>query len=150
MRRNAPAAPSLLFPPDTSDLPVRRRHVSLQKLKHQQIPSPGVNHSATTLLKVNHDHTHLRSHFNSVMSSRHRSLYGHTSLVSQRFYFNPTAVKDFQREFECCRTSLSRPRERLVMGTGLMEAERTGGCGEEEEEEDVRMGGEADEDKVGG
>lgn len=36
------------------------------------------------------------------------------------------------------------------MGTGLMEAERTGGCGEEEEEEDVRMGGEADEDRVGG
>lgn len=49
------------------------------------------------------------------------------------------------------RTSLSRPRERLVMGAGLMEAESTGGCGEEEEEEDdVRMGGEADEDRVGG
>lgn len=49
-------------------------------------------------------------------------------------------------------TSLSRARERLVMGRGLTEAERTGGCGEEEEEEeeDVRMGGEADEDRVGG
>lgn len=55
--------------------------------------------------------------------------------------------------FECCRffrTSLSRARERLVTGTGLMEDERTGGCGEEEEEDDVRMGGEADEDRVGG
>lgn len=46
-------------------------------------------------------------------------------------------------------TSRSRVRERLVMGTGLMEAERTGGCGEEEED-DVRMGGEAEVDRVGG
>lgn len=38
-----------------------------------------------------------------------------------------------------------------MKGAGLMEADRTGGCGEEEEEEDdVRMGGEADEDRVGG
>lgn len=48
-------------------------------------------------------------------------------------------------------TSLSRARERLVMGTGLVEAERIGGWGEEEEEEEeVRMGGEADEERVGG
>lgn len=46
-------------------------------------------------------------------------------------------------------TSLSRARERLVMGTGLVEAERIGGWGEEEEEE-VRMGGEADEERAGG
>lgn len=36
-----------------------------------------------------------------------------------------------------------------MMGTGLVEAERTGGWGEEEED-DVRMGGEADEERVGG
>lgn len=47
-------------------------------------------------------------------------------------------------------TSLRRVRERLVMGTGLAEAERTGGWGEEEEEDDVRMGGEAEEERVGG
>lgn len=35
------------------------------------------------------------------------------------------------------------------MGAGLMEAERTGGCGDEEED-DVRMGGEAEEDRAGG
>lgn len=48
-------------------------------------------------------------------------------------------------------TSLRRVRERLVMGTGLAEAERTGGWGEEEEEEDdVRTGGEAEEERAGG
>lgn len=36
-----------------------------------------------------------------------------------------------------------------MMGTGLVEAERIGGWGEEEEDE-VRMGGEADEERVGG
>lgn len=46
-------------------------------------------------------------------------------------------------------TSLRRVREWLVMGTGLVETERTGGWGEEEED-DVRMGGEADEERVGG
>lgn len=49
-------------------------------------------------------------------------------------------------------TSLSRARERLLMGAGLAEAVRMGGCGEEEEEdeEQVRMGGEMDEKRVGG
>lgn len=47
------------------------------------------------------------------------------------------------------RTSLSRPRERPLMGAGLVEADRMGGWGEEEED-DVRMGGEADEERVGG
>lgn len=46
-------------------------------------------------------------------------------------------------------TSLSRVRERLVMGAGLVEADRMGGWGEEDDEE-VRMGGDVDEDKVGG
>lgn len=35
------------------------------------------------------------------------------------------------------------------MGAGLMEADRMGGWGEEEEDE-VRMGGDAEEDRVGG
>lgn len=35
------------------------------------------------------------------------------------------------------------------MGTGLVEAERMGGWGEEEEDE-VSMGGDADEERVGG
>lgn len=46
-------------------------------------------------------------------------------------------------------TSLSRARQRLVMGAGLAEADRTGGWGEEEEDE-VRMGGDAEEERVGG
>lgn len=46
-------------------------------------------------------------------------------------------------------TSLSRLRERLLMGTGLVEAERMGGWGEEEEDE-VSMGGDADEERAGG
>lgn len=37
------------------------------------------------------------------------------------------------------------------MGAGLVEAVRTGGWGEEEdEEEEVRMGGDAEEQSVGG
>lgn len=48
-------------------------------------------------------------------------------------------------------TSLSRARERPLTGAGLAEAVRTGGCGEEEEEEEqVRIGGETDEKRVGG
>lgn len=47
------------------------------------------------------------------------------------------------------RTSLSRLRERPLTGAGLAEADRTGGWGEEEEDE-VRMGGEADEERAGG
>lgn len=49
-------------------------------------------------------------------------------------------------------TSLSRVRERPLMGAGLAEAVRTGGCGEEEEEdeEQVKMGGETEEKRVGG
>lgn len=46
-------------------------------------------------------------------------------------------------------TSLSRVRERLGMGAGLVEADRMGGWGEEEEDE-VRMGGDAEEERVGG
>lgn len=46
-------------------------------------------------------------------------------------------------------TSLSRPRERLLMGAGLVEADRMGGWGEEEED-DVRMGGDAEAERVGG
>lgn len=36
-----------------------------------------------------------------------------------------------------------------MIGAGLVEADSTGGWGEEDEEE-VRMGGDADEDRVGG
>lgn len=46
-------------------------------------------------------------------------------------------------------TSLSRVRERLVIGAGLVEADRMGGWGEEDEDE-VRMGGDAEEERVGG
>lgn len=45
--------------------------------------------------------------------------------------------------------SLSRVRERLVMGAGLVEADRMGGWGEEEDDE-VRIGGDAEEERVGG
>ena len=50
-------------------------------------------------------------------------------------------------------TSLSSVRQRLVMGPGLAEAERTGGCGEEEgdAEEAASTGGDAeDADRTGG
>ena len=46
-------------------------------------------------------------------------------------------------------TSLSSVRERLEMGAGLVEADRMGGWGEEDDDE-VRMGGDAEEDRVGG
>lgn len=46
-------------------------------------------------------------------------------------------------------TSLSRVRDRPLMGAGLVEADRMGGCGEDEEDEE-RMGGDADEVRVGG
>ena len=46
-------------------------------------------------------------------------------------------------------TSLSRLRERPVMGAGLVEADRMGGWGEEDEDE-VRMGGDAEEERGGG
>lgn len=75
-----------------------------------------------------------------------------TPCNSPHTFFSPTVRKDFSVCLDVAvsfLTSLSRVRERLVMGTGLMEAERTGGCGEEEED-DVRMGGEAEEDRVGG
>lgn len=72
-------------PPPRSDLAASCCLISLLKLKHQQIPSRGVNQADTgaTLLKVNRCHTsHFTSSFNSVMSSSHHSLCGHTLLQS--------------------------------------------------------------------
>lgn len=71
------------------------------------------------------------------------------------YFFNRTLIRfhlisvDFNMFKQAFLTSLSRVRERLGMGAGLVEADRMGGWGEEEEDE-VRMGGDAEEERVGG
>lgn len=154
LRLNAPAAPLPYFPsPDpTLQLPAVLFHFKIkasanpitrcQSLCYRRHVCQGESLARATLLS------------STVRCHRVIALFVVAPCYSLHTFFYPNCQETF---LKLCLdvagsflTSLSRVRERLVMGRGLMEAERTGGCGEEEEEDDVRMGGEADEDRVGG
>lgn len=53
-----------------------------------------------------------------------------------------------EQTFSLLVTSLSRTSEQLEMAAGLVEADVMGGCGEEQKE--VRMGGDVEDECVGG